>query len=341
MVFKTNKKARQKISIQHGNSNICDAAGAHWIPGLNMVADLTLMPTGNFGPNPHHEAEKIIPAILFSQLKEFKNSTLYWFADPTDPKMISKWSLGLLEVFSDDLNVKYLSPVGRNEGSICFEDVILFSGVTNSGYIPNVVTHDWFRNRVLEYCNIPSVNASRPIRAATIVHRNNSSRNIGNHELVKNTMEEKLKVQIKIAVPGPWEFCDQVKLVAEADIVLTPHGSQNANLVVLRPGAIVIEVFPLLYYIDWYSHYLHAGRIRHYEVFGTWISEQGGSMPLVMRLYAYLYGWQKCFFVKKCMNYGKNQQIYVDVAYLDRLLQSLIDKCDVVVEHSDCLLRSK
>ena len=29
MVFKTNKKARQKISIQHGNSNICDAAGAH------------------------------------------------------------------------------------------------------------------------------------------------------------------------------------------------------------------------------------------------------------------------------------------------------------------------
>ena len=159
MVFKTN---RQKISIQHGNSNICDDPGAHWIPGLNMVADLTLMPTGKVGPNPHHEAEKVIPAILFSQLKEFKNSTLYWFADPTDPTMISKWSLGLLKVFSDELNVKYLSPVGRNEASICFEDVILFSGVTNSGYIPNVVTHDWFRNRVLEYCSMLAVQSVLP-----------------------------------------------------------------------------------------------------------------------------------------------------------------------------------
>jgi hypothetical protein len=63
-------------------------------------------------------------------------------------------------------------------------------------------------------------------------------------------------------------------------------------------------------------------------------------MPLVMRLYAYLYGWKKCFFVKKCMNYGKNQQIYVDVGYLDRLLQSLINGCDVPVAHSDCALVS-
>ena len=289
-----------------------------------MVADLTLMPTGRVGPNPHHEAEKVVPAILFSQLQQFKNSSLYWFADPHDPLMISKWSLGLLDVFSDDLRVMYMSPVGKDKPPLCFEDAILFTGVTNAGYMPNAVTHDWFRNRVLEYCHIPAVSAHKPVQDAVIVHRPNSSRNIWNHEVVKSMMEEKLRVRVKMAVPGPWAFCDQVKLVAEADVVMTPHGSQNANLLVVRPGAIVIEVFPLLYYIDWYGHYLHAGRVSHYELFGTWLSSgKGARMPLVMRVYAYLYGWQRCFFVRRCMNYGKRQQIYVDVGQLDRLFQTL------------------
>jgi hypothetical protein len=332
-----------------------------------MVADLTLMPTGKFGPNPHHEAEKVLPAIIMSrQLQALENSSLYWFADPHDPLMISQWSLGLLDAFSEHLHVEFLSlppkkkpppppesmhqhlqqPVGRFDEPpmICFDDAILLTTMTNAAYIPDSKTHDWLRNRVLEHCGIPATDAHRPPHDAAIVHRPNSPRNIWNYEQVKASMQAKLGIDVKLVVPGPWPFCDQVKLVARADVLLTPHGSQNANLLVARPGASIIEAFPLLYYIDWYGHYLHAARVHHFELFGTWPSSSSSSpasspplplpwgnngkvlrsMPLLMRIYAYLYGWQRCFFVRRCMNYGKAQPIYVDLAQLDRILDIVV-----------------
>lgn len=315
------------------------ADAARWIWGLQMVADLTLMPTGKVGPNPHHEAEKVVPAIVFSQLSEFKNSSLYWFADPNDPLMISKWSLGLLDVFSEDLSVEYMPPVGKGHPPVCFEDAILLTGLTNSGYMPNAHTHDWFRGRILEHCNVSAMEANIPVQDVVIVHRPNSSRNIRNYEGIKDVLEMELQVPVKMAEPGPWAFCSQVKLVAEADIILTPHGSQNANLLVVRPGSTVIEVFPLLYYVDWYKHYLHAGRIKHHEIFGTWPLENG-SMPLLMRLYAFLYGWKGCFSVRHCMNYGKRGEIYVDLDELESLLHTLISKCRISVLHSPCIQRT-
>ena len=238
---------------------------------------------------------------------------------------VSMWSLGLFDIFSDHHHVKFISQVARHKPPICFQDVVLLTVMTNAGYMPNSQTHDWFRNRILDHCNIPAVNAHKPAQDVAIVHRPNSSRNIWNDDVVESMMEEKLGVGVKMVVPGPWAFCDQVKLVAELDILLTPHGSQNANLLVARPGMAVIEVFHLLYYIDWYGHYLHAGRVNHYELFGTWPSSgKGAGMPLLMQIYAYLYGWKQCFFVRRCMNYGKKQQIYVDVAQLDKMLEMLV-----------------
>lgn len=325
------EKPRMKVPVKYGvcpswnTSTSRPSEGslhaARWIRGLQMVADLTLMPAGEFGPNPHHEAEKLVPAIVLSQLSEFENSSLYWFADPKDPLMISKWSLGLLDVFSEDLRVEYVSPVAKGQPPMCFEDAILFARLTNSGYMPNAVTHDWFRKRVLEHCDVPSVEANVPVRDAVIVHRPNSSRNIWNYDAVKDLLETELQIPVKMAVPRSWSFCEQVKLIAEADIVLTPHGSQNVNLLMGKPGSTVIEAFPLLYYVDWYKHYLHAGRIKFYELFGTWPMENG-SMPLRSRLYAFLHGWQGCFSVRHCMNYAKKQEIYVDLDQLKSLLQT-------------------
>ncbi|KAH7405215.1 hypothetical protein KP509_15G061100 [Ceratopteris richardii] len=313
-----------------------DTNSARWIRGLQMVADLSFMPIGNVGPNPHHEAEKVIPAIIFSQLTEFQDSQLFWFADPIDPLMISKWTLGLLNVFSEDLKVKYVQPVAKGEEPLCFEDAILFSGITNSGYIPNTQTHDWLRNRILKHCDIPVMTANRPIQNVVMVHRTNSSRNLKNFDDVKSFLEEELQTPVKMAIPGPWPFCDQVKLVAEADVVLTPHGSHNVNLLAVRPGATIFELFPLLYYVDWYKHYLHAGRVNFYEVFGTWPMEKS-SMPFQMRVFTLFYGWKKCFSAKHCMNYGKKQGIYLDLEHFSSQLQTSISKCHITALRSSCI----
>lgn len=329
-----NKKPLEKTN--QGQADIRKRRHARWIHGLQMVADLTLMPHGKAGPNPHHESEKVIPAILMSQLYSLKNSTFYWFADPYDPTSISMWSKGLLKVFASQMKVEYLHPVVADEFPICFEDAIIFAGLTNAAYIPNEAAHDWLRQKVLAHCKIPSMNARRPLSDVIVLNRPNSSRNIANFKEMQEMLEKELHLAVKVAEPGPLEFCQQVRLVAEADVLLTPHGSQNVAVLFSRPFAVILEVFPVLYYIDWLGNLLHAGKVYHYELYGTWTTERLG-MPFQMRLYAVLLGWKRCFSVRGCMNYGKSQKIFVDLDQLEEILHTLTSSCRLAVHGSRCL----
>ncbi len=113
---------------------------AKWVRGVHMVADVKLMPNGpNVGPNPHHEAEKLIPAILLSHLYGLENSTLHWFTS-TDPSTISEWSLGLIKVFQQTLRVNFLNVPNDHEPQVCFEDAILFSGMPLLGSVGNLLS---------------------------------------------------------------------------------------------------------------------------------------------------------------------------------------------------------
>ena len=301
-----------------------------WIRGLQMVADVKLMPDGpNVGPNPHHEAEKLVPAILLSHLYGLQNATLHWFTSQ-DPSTVSRWSLGLLKVFRESLAVKFLNTPGAGEPQICFEDAILFSGLTNAGYIPGREANAWLRKKVLGFCKVPVTDASRPVKNVVVLERVNSSRSIANMEEVLFTLERELAVAPKVVTSGGGGFCDQVKLIADTDVVLTPHGSHNVNFLFARRFATVLEVFPLLYYIDWFGNYVHAANLNHYELYGTWLAEQG-SMPFKMRMYANLYGWKNCFSTRGCMNYAKNQKVAIDIDQLEWLLKQLTSSCRIVV----------
>lgn len=307
----------------------------HWIRGLQMVADVKLMPDGpKVGPNPHHEAEKLIPAFLLSHLYGLDNSTLYWFAN-RNPKTISQWSLGLIEVFYKTMKVVFMDVPGSDEPQVCFEDAVLFSGLTNAGYMPGQEANAWLREKVLGFCKIPTMEASRPVKNVVILERVNSSRSIANVEEVKYALQKELMVVPEVVTSGVGDFCDQVKVIARADLAVTPHGSHNINFLFARPYSTVLEAFPLLYYIDWFGNYVHAANINHYELYGTWLAEQR-SMPLKMRVYANLYGWKQCFYNRGCMNYAKSQDVAVNIAELERLLKRLTSSCRVAVDKT-CL----
>lgn len=129
-------------------------------------------------------------------------------------------------------------------------------------------------------------------------------------------------------------------MVANADVAITPHGSHNVNFLFSRPYATVLEAFPLLYYINWFGNYVHATNINHYELHGTWPVYEGG-MPFRMRMYSLLYGWKKCFHVRKCMNYTKGQNVSVSIDHLEGLLQYLTTSCRVAVKNSPrCLSKA-
>jgi len=114
--------------------------GWHWVQGFSLVLDQRFLPAGK--PNPHHEAEKLIPALL---LKQFLNQSanLQWFASPSD---VSVWGKGLLTAFG--LTVRFHNlPVDKDD-SICFKDAVLFSGPTHVKYVPNEETNSLLRSQV-------------------------------------------------------------------------------------------------------------------------------------------------------------------------------------------------
>jgi hypothetical protein len=294
-------------------------SSARWIRGTQFLTDLKQLPVGKegVGPNPHHEAEKVIPAILLNQRYGLGNSTLYWFADPST---ISAFTLGLLKAFPG-LGVEYLKFPEQGDPAICFEDAVVFSGITNARYMPGKEANNWLREKVLDHCGIESRLASRPVQDAVLLRRENS-RSIANYLAVEVMLARSLRAPVRTIISGQGNFCQQVKPVAEADFLITPHGSQNTGFVFARPGAVVLEVFPLYYYIDFFRNYIHAASLEHYEMWGTWAGD-GKRMPLAMRLYGMILGWEYCYAVTPCMNYSKGQSVYVDLEQLEWLLERL------------------
>lgn len=201
--------------------------------------------------------------------------------------------------------------------------------------MPGIQANDWLREKVLGFCNIPMMDASRPVENVIVLERLNSSRFIANMEEVKYTLQKELLVVPKVATSGVGDFCDQVKVIATADLAVTPHGSHNINFLFARRYSTVLEAFPLLYYIDWFGNYIHAASINHNELYGTWLAVQG-SMPFKMRVYANLYGWKKCFYKRGCMNYAKSQDVAINIGQLERVLKHLTSTCRVAVDKT-CL----
>ncbi|CAM6097746.1 unnamed protein product [Calypogeia fissa] len=318
---------RRNVAIKsgicaYGRENEQSMAAALWIRGTQLVGDMKMMPNGHkVGPSPHHEAEKLIPAILLSRFYGFNGSSFYWFTDPVPAEVTSVWSMGLMKAFRDELDVKFSTVPESGGKAICFEDAVLFSGVTNAGYVPNTKSNDWLKEKVLSHCNIKKMERRKRVQNVVIINRLNSSREIGNSDEVEGVLERELGVPVKRVTNGVGDFCQQVRVVAEGDVFVTPHGSHNVNFLFARPGGLVLEAFPLLYYLDWFRNYVHSARLDYHELFGTWPMEQQGGMPLRMTLYGLLFGWKNCFSTRQCMNYAKGQDVYVDLHQLERLLR--------------------
>jgi len=109
-----------------------------------------------------------------------------------------------------------------------------------------------------------------------------------------------------------------VEEVSQDDFFVVPHGSQNVNFLFARPGAIVIEVFPYLFYNDALRNFTHATGIEVHPLMG--VLPPGNMM---MRFYS-MFGWDICYnHVRWCKNYARRQAIYGDRFKLEQIIQSI------------------
>ncbi|KAG0556223.1 hypothetical protein KC19_11G036200 [Ceratodon purpureus] len=282
--------------------------GWHWVSGFSLVMDQRWLPAGK--PNPHHEAEKLIPAIL---LKQFLNQSanLQWFAAKME---VSRWGKGLLSAFDLTGKVRYHALPIHKDDSICFKDAVLFSAPTHVRYVPDGKTNAWLRSQVLSYCKIEPRNASWPLSRAIVLDRSSGPRKLANKLDAGKLMEKLLQVPVEHRSGGIGSFCEQVRSVAEDDFFVVPHGSQNVNFLFARPGAVVIEVFPYLYHTDAFRNFTHAADIDVLPLLGA--KPDGMWLRL-----ASLLGWDGCFHWQPCKNYVRLQPLQIDLVKLEQLIR--------------------
>lgn len=128
-------------------------------------------------------------------------------------------------------------------------------------------------------------------------------------------MERTLMVPVEHRSGGIGSFCEQVRAVAEDDLFLVPHGSQNVNFLFARPGAVVVEVFPYLYHTDAFRNFTHAAGIDVYPLLGARPDDS-----LWIRLLS-LFGWDACFRMMWCKNFARRQPLVIDLQQLEALLR--------------------
>jgi capsular polysaccharide biosynthesis protein len=96
---------------------------------------------------------------------------------------------------------------------------------------------DWLRDRLL-----PRVDGSGPRRRiyVTRTHAGNS-RVVVNDEEVTALLESRGFVSVD---PGSLSVAEQIRTFATAEVVVGAHGAALANLVFVRPGTAIVELFP-------------------------------------------------------------------------------------------------
>ncbi|XP_024517584.1 uncharacterized protein LOC9651963 [Selaginella moellendorffii] len=294
-------------------SGECSRASGRWITGTSMLADQRFLPYHK--PNPHHEAEKLIPATLLAH-HHLKNSTmLYWFASPAD---VSDWAKGFLQAMAMEDKVEYLQLPQQHHESICFQDAILFSPPTDVRYVPSHHHNSWLRDKVLGYCSLPIVNVSAiRVPKRVLVLDRNGPRHLANKDEIVRIVSRTMKVSAVNDFAGTGSFCEQVSKVAGEEFLIVPHGSQNVNLLFAPPGARIIEVFPYLFQNDALRNYTHAAQVHVYPLLGTLPPRN-----FIMRFWSLL-GWEMCYhWVRWCKNYSRQQPIFADIGELQSLLES-------------------
>ena len=153
---------------------------------------------------------------------------------------------------------------------ICFRHVLLldrscYNG--DGGSLSGWMSADLFRAAAYKYSN---VTLSQPERHHpyhfTFLQRSGYRRVVSPHFiqfLIKKHFGDQLDVSIHYTNGS---FAEQVTLLANSDIVLSPHGAGQTNIVFMRPFTAFIEAYPPFFYEETFMNLANIVRIQYFSI---------------------------------------------------------------------------
>jgi hypothetical protein len=128
----------------------------------------------------------------------------------------------------------------------------------SSGWFRRKSTCDSFRQRLWDNLNVQPVQISRRKRRIGILNRNESRAIVNIPSLIRELNvhfhDKELDIDVRsfdseYELKGPQDTLEaQAQWFASQDLIILAHGAALANVIFMRPGTAVLEMFPRYYY---------------------------------------------------------------------------------------------
>ncbi|XP_020586747.1 uncharacterized protein LOC110028993 [Phalaenopsis equestris] len=221
---------------------------------------------------------------------------------------MSPWVRMLVEaVMGEKVRIEDLEEKG--EGLFCFERALVFRHNEGSmGMKRKNMVYDMMRCKARAFCGLGSGGGEGHGMVRVTLLMRKGARSFKDEEMVARIFDRECgKVEgcrLKVMRPNNLSFCDQVKLMAETDVLASPHGAQLTNMFFMDKNSRVMEFFPKgwkefagvgQYVFQWIAK---ASGIKHQ---GPWHDSNADTCPYTDN--------------SRCFGFYKNGQIGHDQAY--------------------------
>ncbi|KAF3339386.1 hypothetical protein FCM35_KLT16857 [Carex littledalei] len=280
--------------------------GATLLPGLTYVSD-----TYYDHSNLWHGLNAIVPFIGWNMRKGCTAPArwvlFHWGELRAE---MGKWVKSVAQMTIGNVEIETFEGI---EGPACFEEAVVFrhnQGAMSKARVREV--YDRIRCKAREFCKVEMEKIRDKKDVQMTLYLRTGARSFKNESVVVRVFEEECRkagnCRVKVEKTDNLSFCDQVRLMSETDILVTPHGAQMTNIMFMERNSSVMEFYPKgweelagvgQYVYKWISDW--AG-MRHQ---GVWRDPEGPPCPDPTDML-------QCFFD------FKDRQIGHDTAYFSK-----------------------
>jgi hypothetical protein len=151
-----------------------------------------------------------------------------------------------------------------------------------------------------------------------------NSRPLWNIDALRKVVHSK-GIETEVAyVTGRWPFRNQAMLFHEADLVISAHSSQLANVLFSRPGTAVIELMPHKYDNRVFQK-IGLPLLVDYRVVQCPLPSSAPQSEKARELYGQLSGTE-CMRDAGCRSLHRNLGVEADLVELDAVLDSILHR---------------
>ncbi|VVB10519.1 unnamed protein product [Arabis nemorensis] len=217
------------------------------------------------------------------------------------------------------------------EKLVCFEKAVVMR--QNEGGMSRerrLEVFDLIRCKARNYCNVSLSKSSKPRIGMTLLMRTRP-RSFKNESAVINIFKRECKrvegCELKVSYSNSLTFCEQVELMRKTDVLVSPHGAQLTNLVLMDRNSSVMEFYP--------KGWLKLAGIGQfvYQWGANWsgMRHEGSWRDPVGETCQFLDSDRRCMSLYKNGRIGYNETYFSDWA---RSVLGSVRKMKDVVEHN-------